>query len=41
MLNVVMLYHRSGQIDTLDLREIRLREVIDTAAINAIRAALP
>lgn len=41
MLNVVMLYHRSGQIDTLDLREIRLREVIDIAAINAIRAALP
>lgn len=39
-LSIAMNYHRLGHADGITLREIRLREVIDTDAIDAARALL-
>lgn len=40
MIRVVMLFHKTGVSETIDFKEIRVREVIDIAAIDAVRATL-
>lgn len=39
-LKVVMLFYRTGASEAIQFKEIRLREVIDLAAIDAVRATL-
>lgn len=39
-LRVIMLFYKTGTSESLQLKEIRLREVIDLAAIDAVRATL-
>jgi uncharacterized protein (TIGR02217 family) len=40
-IQVVMLFYKTGTSDSINLREVRLREVISIPAIDAIRAAIP
>lgn len=38
---VVMLFYRTGATETINVREVREREVISVPAIDAIRASIP
>ena len=37
---LIMLFYKTGVSESIDFKEIRVREVIDLAAIDALRATL-